>query len=131
MQPKTAIVIFFILLVAVLITSCKEQADKAMAQFPPAGFIADLGTGYSLFHDKCSVCHGEKAMGSHQGPPLVHKIYEPSHHSDISFYWAVLRGVNQHHWGFGEMPPVPGLSPEDVGHIVAYVRSEQIKAGIR
>jgi hypothetical protein len=29
------------------------------------------------------------------------------------------------------MPAIPGVSPEDVGHIVAYVRQEQRLAGIK
>jgi hypothetical protein len=48
----------------------------------------------------------------------------------MSFQMAVHRGVRQHHWPFGDMPPVPGLSAEDVGHIIAYVRQEQRRAGI-
>jgi hypothetical protein len=34
-------------------------------------------------------------------------------------------------WKFGDMPPVPGVTPDDVAHITAYVRMHQRKAGIR
>jgi hypothetical protein len=43
---------------------------------------------------------------------------------------AVNKGVRQHHWQFGNMPPITGVSPEEGGHIVAYVREEQRKVGI-
>jgi len=32
---------------------------------------------------------------------------------------------------FGHMPPKEGLTPEDVGHIIAYVRREQRRARIQ
>ena len=71
------------------------------------------------------------AAGSDKGPPLVHKIYEPSHHGEESFYLAVRQGVRSHHWPFGDMPPVDGLSDDEVGRIIAYVRELQRAAGIR
>ena len=45
---------------------------------------------------------------------------EPGHHGDGSFHQAVARGVRAHHWRFGDMPPVEGLSRRDVAGIVAY-----------
>jgi hypothetical protein len=62
---------------------------------------------------------------------LRHKIYESSHHSDAAFQLAAKNGVVAHHWKFGDMPPVPGVTPDDVAHITAYVRAEQRKVGIR
>jgi hypothetical protein len=58
----------------------------------------------------CAVCHGPAATGSMQGPPLVHEIYEPGHHPDELFVRAVMEGVAQHHWDFGPMPRIGGLS---------------------
>ncbi len=69
-------------------------------------------------------------MGTDKGPPFIHNIYHPNHHSDLSFHWAVERGVAAHHWMFGDMPPVKGLSPEDTGLIIKYVRKLQKEAGI-
>jgi len=64
-------------------------------------------------------------------PPLVHKIYEPSHHADGSFFLAVRQGVRAHHWPFGNMPPIEDLTERDVGRIVAYVRTLQRANGIQ
>jgi len=35
-----------------------------------------------------------------------------------------------HHWQFGHMPPVPGLSQKDVAKIIAFVRELQRANGI-
>ena len=63
-------------------------------------------------------------------PPLVHNIYEPGHHGDEAFQRAVAVGVRRHHWPFGDMPPVEGLSRADVALIVAYIRELQSANGI-
>ena len=86
--------------------------------------------GESLFSANCSVCHGEIGDGSNSGPPLVHKIYEPGHHPDFSFQNAVRNGVRSHHWNFGDMPPVTGVSDDELESIIAYVRDLQREAGI-
>ncbi|WP_417670024.1 c-type cytochrome [Roseibium sp.] len=87
--------------------------------------------GEALFNDKCASCHGRNAAGQEGvAPPLVHRIYEPNHHGDGAFLIAALQGVRAHHWPFGNMPPVPGVTPDDVGKIVAYVRTLQKANGI-
>jgi mono/diheme cytochrome c family protein len=98
---------------------------------PTPGLFPNSAAGEKLFATDCVQCHGADLRGSKQGPPLVHRIYEPSHHSDAAFQIAVKYGTRQHHWNFGDMPPRPDLSPDDVAHITAYVRAAQRKAGIR
>ena len=94
--------------------------------------ISDLGLlGKNIFDLKCQSCHGINAAGRREiGPPLVHKIYEPSHHSDQSFYRAVALGVRSHHWPFGNMAAVEGLTKGDVKAIISYVRELQRENGI-
>ena len=99
-------------------------------RIPPEGFEAVPARGADLFATHCATCHGDGALGSDQGPPLIHRIYEPSHHSDLAFYRAVALGVHEHHWEFGDMPPVTGVSGEDAAHIIAWIRREQRAAGI-
>ena len=87
--------------------------------------------GKSGFEANCAVCHGGNAVGQvGVAPPLVHLIYEPSHHGDESFQRAVAIGVRAHHWPFGNMPPVEGLDRNEVAEIVAYVRELQRANGI-
>jgi mono/diheme cytochrome c family protein len=97
---------------------------------PAAAAGIDVDRGEDLFAANCAVCHGPVGEGTAAGPPLVHEIYEPSHHSDESFQIAVARGVQPHHWGFGPMPPVGGLDRDDVADITAWVRERQREAGI-
>lgn len=61
---------------------------------------------------------------------MVHSIYEPGHHADFSFHRAVSQGTPQHHWGFGDMAPVAGLTPEEVDLVICYVRELQYADGI-
>lgn len=107
-------------------------AAPAQVEFriPPADFPADPAHGRELFNDHCLQCHGAEAQGTDQGPPLIHRIYEPSHHSDLAFYRAIALGVQQHHWEFGNMEPVPVLDGEDAAHIISWIRAEQRAAGI-
>ncbi len=86
--------------------------------------------GASLFAQNCAGCHGDHASGGEGGPPLIHIIYEPSHHPDRTFYSAVKNGVRQHHWRFGNMPPINGVDEDAVAIIVAYLREVQRANGI-
>ena len=90
----------------------------------------DLARGRELYAQNCAVCHGPEARGTAQGPPLVHEVYVPSHHSDESFQVAVARGVQPHHWEFGAMPPIPSLSRDEVADITAHVRDLQVADGV-
>ncbi len=83
------------------------------------------------FEAKCAICHGVNAAGQDGvAPPLVHIIYEPSHHGDESFQRAIAMGVRGHHWPFGNMPPVEGVTRADVTMITAYIRELQLANGI-
>ncbi|MCB1509025.1 MAG: cytochrome c [Hyphomicrobiaceae bacterium] len=86
--------------------------------------------GAALFAENCARCHGAQAQGTDAGPPLVHPVYEPSHHGDVAFLLAVRNGVRAHHWPYGNMPPLPGVSDQAVAEIVAHVRALQRAAGI-
>ena len=91
---------------------------------------AELKEGEAKFNKFCSRCHGRQGTGTDNGPPLVHKIYEPNHHADMAFQRAAAQGVRAHHWKFGNMPKIEGVVPEDVTQIIGYVRWLQRQAGI-
>lgn len=87
--------------------------------------------GEAAFEAHCIACHGANAAGvDGAGPPLVHKVYEPSHHGDMAIALAPIRGVPQHHWPFGDMPPVEGITEDDILRILAYIRELQRANGI-
>lgn len=97
----------------------------------PEGFSPEATLGQRAFDAVCADCHGENATGKMGfGPPLVHKIYETSHHGDMAFHMAVQNGVRGHHWTFGDMPAQSGLTRADVDNIIAYVRELQRANGI-
>jgi mono/diheme cytochrome c family protein len=111
------------------LAACGSDDDGA-SDATGTAVAADTDRGQELFAANCAVCHGPAADGSPAGPPLVHEIYEPSHHSDEAFQVAVANGVQPHHWDFGPMPPIGGLDRDDVADITAWVRELQRDAGI-
>lgn len=116
-------------LCAALISSAAAQG-WAVPQ-PSPGLMPNPVQGKPLYVQHCAECHGDRLQGTDKGPPMLHKVYEPSHHADMAFQLAVANGVRAHHWKFGDMAPVAGLTADEVAHITAFVRSEQRKVGIR
>jgi mono/diheme cytochrome c family protein len=97
----------------------------------PATLSPAAQIGRNAFAAKCAACHGENADGRQgKAPPLIHIYYEPGHHGDGAFLRAVRQGVTQHHWSFGNMAPVDGLTDADVAGIVTWVREVQRANGI-
>ena len=97
----------------------------------PDELSANAQVGKTKFEAACASCHGVNAAGQEGvAPPLVHIIYEPSHHGDEAFQRAVAVGVRQHHWPFGDMQQVEGLTRGDVELITGYIRELQRANGI-
>ena len=84
-----------------------------------------LAKGQMLYEKYCSSGHGVQLDGTDKGPPLVHAFYKPSHHGDKAFYRAALHGTKQHHWNFGDMKPVEGMTRKKMDSLVPYVRYYQ------
>lgn len=104
---------------------------RAMVEVNVPALEGQAKMGALAFEAKCAACHGVNAAGqAGVAPPLIHKIYEPGHHGDMSFLRAVQFGVQSHHWRFGDMPPVEGLTEAEVATIVAYIRTVQRANGI-
>jgi len=121
-----------LLIAAVLVVAALFAVRGLLA---PDVVVADLSQtareGESLFNRSCAACHGVNAAGKDgHGPPLVHKIYEPGHHGDAAFRLAARNGARAHHWNFGDMPPVEGVTDTDIDRIVLYVRELQRANGV-
>jgi mono/diheme cytochrome c family protein len=86
--------------------------------------------GREAFRANCAQCHGVNAGGTDKGPPLIHKWYHPNHHADAAFFLAAKRGVPQHHWKFGSMPPQPQVGERSIQQITEFVRELQRANGI-
>ena len=108
-----------------LAAACSDSTSSGGASDAFTGF-----DGPSLYAQACASCHGADLAGTNKGPPFLDAIYRPGHHADPAFLLAVRRGARSHHWNFGDMPPVEGLTDEHVAAIVEFVRARQVEAGI-
>lgn len=97
---------------------------------PPEGMPFRHALGYEQFQENCAGCHGPDLGGTDQGPPLMHGYYKTSHHSDAAFYRAIRVGSPQHHWNFGDMKPVEGVTEQQAKAIVDFVRWYQRENGL-
>ncbi len=127
--------LLIVLLVALI--ACGESAaphtGHGGSQQPfaaPTELTEAARQGETLFNTNCAQCHGQAAAGTNLGPTFIDRVYHPGHHGDAAFHLAVVRGVRQHHWTFGNMLPVPGVTETEVSQIVCYVRHLQLSAGI-
>ncbi len=111
---------------AAVLGACGGTSDTAAP-------VTSNGTldGRGLYAAYCARCHGGDLKGTTQGPPFLDAIYRPAHHGDASFLIAVKNGVRPHHWNFGPMAPIEGLTDQQVAQITAFVREEQQAVGIR
>jgi mono/diheme cytochrome c family protein len=111
-----------------------QFAKPTGTHHPMSVKVLDLSSlalaGKGAFDENCAACHGPNASGTDKGPPLIHDIYNPDHHADEAFYRAAQRGVRRHHWRYGDMPPQPQITPEQMSAVVRYVRELQTANGI-
>lgn len=103
----------------------RTDADSGTGTGIPVQDPDTVASGEPLYQATCAECHGPDLRGTDLGPSHLSIVYEPNHHGDAAFILAARNGVPQHHWPFGDMVPVPGLSDEDLNAIVAYVRENQ------
>ncbi len=111
-----------------LLAACSQTTSES-AQTTVDAPAEVLEAGERLYASSCSKCHGIDLRGSETGPSFLSIVYEPDHHGDVAFVLAARNGVRAHHWNFGPMLPVEGLSDEDIEAIVAYVRVVQEREG--
>jgi mono/diheme cytochrome c family protein len=118
-----------------IVSTAMHGADAAAPPRPADEIVvpklsSPAQMGKIAFDENCAACHGPKASGTENGPPLIHRIYEPSHHADFAFVRAARQGVKAHHWRFGDMAPVEGVTDKQIEWITRYVREVQRANGI-
>lgn len=116
------------LLAVLVLSACTAAPDTV--EVPDAVEVEQqdpelVELGEPLYQQHCAQCHGADLRGTDLGPSHLSIVYEPNHHGDAAFLVAVSRGSPAHHWDFGPMPPITGLTQEDVAAITAYVREQQ------
>ena len=131
MQAKriaTMAVTFLIAAGAVYFFSQRDQANGVEVTLPA---LSDAGQrGQAAYATFCAECHGAKGGGTEKGPPLIHEIYHPGHHGDASIATSVLQGARAHHWPYGDMKPVEGITEAQILDIIAFIREVQRANGI-
>ncbi len=106
-------------------------AQKAIYDNPLAPEMTPrLNLGKLNYDNFCAACHGANTRGTDKGPTFISRIYHPGHHGDGAFYLAAKRGARAHHWPFGDMAPVPGITDAQIKSIVDYVRAVQKANGL-
>ncbi len=124
MARSVAIIVLLAAVTVLAVAGCGGGDAATTSSRSPS-----LEAGKVLYDTSCAVCHGSNLRGTDLGPSFLSSVYRPDHHADASFLLAVIRGVSPHHWGFGPMPPIEGLTQADVSDITAYVRSVQEAEG--
>ena len=107
------------------------QPDEANGDEVVIPSLSEPGARGQVAYDRvCASCHGGNIDGTDKGPPLMHPFYNPGHHGDAAFVAATRRGAKAHHWKFGDMKPVEGVSDTELAEIIRFVREVQKANGL-
>jgi mono/diheme cytochrome c family protein len=83
--------------------------------------------GENLFGRYCGSCHGERGTGDVLGPSFLDTLYLPPRLTQQAVIDAVLNGVRQKHWRFGDMPPLRRVSGNELLAIFGYIQWVQLR----
>ena len=92
-------------------------------------FSQGAQSGQIAYEKYCASCHGINAAGTEKGPPFLHAYYNAGHHGDAAFENATIWGARAHHWPFGDMEPVEGITEVEIRDVIKYVRELQAANG--
>lgn len=107
-----------------------EPADGVAASVPTsAGTALAVPDGAAVYQQYCAECHGVDLRGTDKGPSQLSIIYEPNHHGDYAYRVAIRDGTREHHWWFGDMPPVEGITDLEIEKVISFIRAEQQRLG--
>lgn len=90
------------------------------------GPTTELERGEANYTGNCAQCHGGDLAGSDRGPSLLDPIYGPDQLTDAEFADAIVNGVEERLWDFGDMPGNGSYTDAQVEAIIAFVRSQQV-----
>jgi mono/diheme cytochrome c family protein len=108
-----------------LLGACGAQGSGVRARyqdFNPGKAPAEYHQGEMIFNTYCMSCHGLYGRGEGLGPALLDTLYRPDRLTDDAVLAAVERGVSQHNFHFGAMPPVKRITPAEAQLVLGYVR---------
>ena len=98
---------------------------------PPTSTVAapKIPDGAAVYQQYCAECHGVDLRGTDKGPSQLSIIYEPNHHGDYAYRVAITQGTREHHWWFGDMPPVEDITDLEIEKVISFIRAEQQRLG--
>lgn len=110
--------------------AAQAQSDAVYPDPKEPEMTPRLQLGVMNYGAYCASCHGKTGGGSDKGPTFIHRVYHPGHHGDGAFFTAPKKGTRAHHWKFGDMKPVEGVTDAQLELIVEYVRALQQANGL-
>lgn len=120
---QTRTILLSVILASLLTAACGQATgDEPEVPIQDPSLVA---AGEPLYSAECAECHGSDLRGTDQGPSHLSIIYAPGRHVDFAFQRAIQLGSPQHHWSFGPMKSVEGLSDDDIAAITAFIRENQ------
>ncbi len=132
LTSRLTLVVKSIIIATAIVGSGQAHAAKTIEQksiiLPKSD--PDINLGKMNYNVKCATCHGINAAGSAKGPSFLNRVYHPGHHGDAAFINAPKQGAKAHHWTFGDMPPVEGITDGQIAKIITYIRALQKANGI-
>ena len=123
----SVVIVFTLIAVSSLVLAVQQQKQSTVSlpEMSP-----ELNVGKLNYDVMCASCHGNNALGTDKGPTFLHRVYHPGHHGDQAFFLAPKQGVRAHHWPFGDMPPVEGITDQQIEKITIYIRALQKANGV-
>lgn len=109
-----------------------EPAPTSSTAAPPSASTAAapvVPDGAAVYQQYCAECHGVDLRGTDKGPSQLSIVYEPNHHGDYAYRVAIREGTREHHWWFGDMPPVEGMTDLEIEEVISFIRAEQQRLG--
>jgi len=131
MLPKIAVAAVVLGGVALVISKMSDGAgEPGKVPVTVPALSAQGQKGQVAFTANCAACHGENGSGTLKGPPLIHDTYNPGHHPDGSIFNAIRKGVQSHHWSYGNMPAQRQVTKSTAADIIGFIRELQKANGI-
>lgn len=130
MRPSSCWPSAIVLAVAIVVLVAACGGDGGSDGTTGSNGASGPADGAEVYARSCASCHGEDLRGTDEGPSHLSMVYEPGHHTDGGFRAAIEQGSRAHHWNFGDMPPVPGLSDEEIDAVIAFIRDQQEEHGL-
>src|ERR1700735_5560333 len=116
------------LVLIILVLGGVTGAFSADDHNPLAGDPKAAKAGEYQFRINCALCHGLGARGGGRGPDLT-RAQKKHTHSDAEMFQVISNGIA------GTAMPANGtngqgvgMTDEEIGQLIAYIRSQEVKA---